>query len=108
MGATVTALNVPDKHGKFADVVLGFDNAHDYLAESNPYFGATVGRVGNRYFYLKKLKKTTYSQTRLKRLSMVKVTVESRSRIHSMYSGLPNTRTCALIVFEKKDHITYG
>ena len=44
----IHTLSVPDKHGNFADVVLGFDNAHDYLAESNPYFGATVGRVGNR------------------------------------------------------------
>ena len=44
----MTALSVPDSEGNFADVVLGFDNAQDYLADSNPYFGATVGRVANR------------------------------------------------------------
>ena len=48
LGATVTALIVPDKYGNLADVVLGFDNVQDYLADSNPYFGATVGRVANR------------------------------------------------------------
>ena len=50
LGATVTSLVVPDKQGNFNDVVLGFDNAQDYLDDSNPYIGATVGRVGNRYF----------------------------------------------------------
>ncbi len=44
----VTSLKTPDKKGNFQDVVLGFDNAGDYLADSNPYFGSTVGRVANR------------------------------------------------------------
>ena len=43
-GATLTELDVPDKDGKFADVVLGFDDLKGYLA-GHPYFGATVGRV---------------------------------------------------------------
>lgn len=46
-GATVTELHVPDRGGKSADVVLGFDALDGYL-EQSPYFGATVGRVGNR------------------------------------------------------------
>jgi aldose 1-epimerase len=46
-GATLTELVVPDKAGKPADVVLGFDKLEPYLA-GTPYFGATVGRVGNR------------------------------------------------------------
>jgi aldose 1-epimerase len=46
-GAIITELHVPDKSGKRADVVLGFENLAGYLAGS-PYFGATVGRVGNR------------------------------------------------------------
>ncbi len=46
-GALLTELNVPDRDGKLGDVVLGFDNLKDYLAE-HPYFGATVGRVANR------------------------------------------------------------
>ena len=46
-GALVTELHIPDRDGKFADVVLGFDKLEDYLA--NPaYFGCTTGRVANR------------------------------------------------------------
>ena len=46
-GAILTELDVPDKDGKFADVVLGFDTLDGYLKDS-PYFGATIGRVANR------------------------------------------------------------
>lgn len=46
-GAILTSLTAPDKTGKYADIVLGFDTLDGYLAGS-PYFGATVGRVANR------------------------------------------------------------
>src|ERR1022692_4251625 len=46
-GAILTSLEVPDRDGLPADVVLGFDDLGGYLSGS-PYFGATVGRVGNR------------------------------------------------------------
>ncbi|MBL7134858.1 MAG: galactose mutarotase [Phycisphaerae bacterium] len=46
-GAIVTHLEVPDRDGEVADVVLGFDTLDEYLA-SHPYFGAVVGRLGNR------------------------------------------------------------
>jgi aldose 1-epimerase len=46
-GATLTELHVPDRAGQLADIVLGFDRLEDYVQHS-PYFGATVGRVGNR------------------------------------------------------------
>lgn len=46
-GAIITEFHVPDKAGKLADIVLGFENIDGYL-KGNPYFGATVGRVGNR------------------------------------------------------------
>lgn len=46
-GATLTELLVPDKAGKPGNVVLGFDRLEPYLA-GTPFFGATVGRVGNR------------------------------------------------------------
>ncbi|MCD4772612.1 MAG: galactose mutarotase [Bacteroidales bacterium] len=46
-GGIVTSLLVPDKNGKLDDVVLGFDNLDDYL-QGHPYFGAIVGRYGNR------------------------------------------------------------
>jgi aldose 1-epimerase len=38
---------VPDKGGKLADIVLGFENLDGYV-KGSPYFGATVGRVANR------------------------------------------------------------
>ena len=46
-GAVVTRLMVPDRSGTPGDVVLGFDTLDGYLKE-NPYFGAIVGRYGNR------------------------------------------------------------
>jgi aldose 1-epimerase len=51
-GGTLTGLLVPDKDGKMSDVILGFDKADGYLSpefkKSNPYFGALIGRYGNR------------------------------------------------------------
>jgi aldose 1-epimerase len=46
-GGIVVSLKVPDKNGKFGDVVLGYDNLDDYV-KNNPFFGALVGRYGNR------------------------------------------------------------
>jgi aldose 1-epimerase len=46
-GGIVTELHVPDKDGKFADVVLGFGDLGGYL-KGHPYFGANVGRCANR------------------------------------------------------------
>ncbi|MEP7099319.1 MAG: aldose epimerase family protein [Burkholderiales bacterium] len=46
-GGIVTALECPDRDGRSANVVLGFDNLTDYL-ERNPNFGTLVGRYGNR------------------------------------------------------------
>jgi len=46
-GAILVSLHVPDRNGKMADVVLGFDNLDAYL-KRNPLFGATVGRYANR------------------------------------------------------------
>ena len=46
-GAIVTSIKVPDKNGKFDDVVLGYSNLQDYINNNN-YFGAIVGRYANR------------------------------------------------------------
>jgi aldose 1-epimerase len=46
-GATLVGLEVPDRDGKLADVVLGFDDLDGYVAGTQ-YFGSTVGRVANR------------------------------------------------------------
>jgi aldose 1-epimerase len=47
-GARVVSLLVPDKNGKVTDVVVGFDNVKDYTEGGDTYFGAVVGRYGNR------------------------------------------------------------
>jgi aldose 1-epimerase len=46
-GCIVTELHVPDKAGKMADIVLGYDKVDDYV-KATPYFGAVIGRVANR------------------------------------------------------------
>lgn len=47
-GGTVTRLLVPDKNGETGDVILGFDTLSGYLQKGMPYFGALIGRYGNR------------------------------------------------------------
>ena len=48
-GAIIMSLKVPDRTGKLADVVLGFDEPSRYFGEPQPpFFGAIVGRYGNR------------------------------------------------------------
>ena len=47
-GGIVVSLKVPDKNGKFDDVVLGYDNLDGYLKNNGPYLGALIGRYANR------------------------------------------------------------
>ena len=47
-GATLVELHVPDRDGKLADIINGFDDVSGYEGEGNQYFGCTVGRVCNR------------------------------------------------------------
>lgn len=47
LGGVVMSLTAPDRHGRFADVVLGFDAPADYL-ENRPFFGGLIGRYCNR------------------------------------------------------------
>ncbi len=46
-GGIVTKLYAPDRDGNMDDIVLGYDNVDSYV-EATPYFGAIIGRVGNR------------------------------------------------------------
>lgn len=46
-GGTIVSLEVPDRNGQMADIVLGHDTAAEYVQET-PYFGAAIGRFANR------------------------------------------------------------
>lgn len=47
-GASLAELHVPDRDGRLADVVLGFDDEAGYASADNQHFGATTGRFANR------------------------------------------------------------
>src|SRR6186997_217740 len=47
LGGIIVSIKVPDRHGKVADVVLGYDDLASYLHDEN-YFGALIGRSANR------------------------------------------------------------
>jgi aldose 1-epimerase len=47
-GGRLVSLLVPDKNGKLTDVVVGFKSVQEYQNSTEPYFGATIGRYGNR------------------------------------------------------------
>lgn len=47
-GGTITDIVTPDKNGNKGNVVLSFSNLDGYLQKGNPYFGALIGRYGNR------------------------------------------------------------
>ena len=46
-GGIITSFKAPDRTGKIGDIVLGYDSLAGYV-KSSPYFGAIVGRYGNR------------------------------------------------------------
>ena len=46
-GGIITSVMTPDRSGRFDDIVLGYESLNGYLHDS-PYFGAIVGRYGNR------------------------------------------------------------
>lgn len=46
-GGKIISIVTPDKNGEWADIVLGYDNESEYVS-GNPYFGALIGRYGNR------------------------------------------------------------
>jgi aldose 1-epimerase len=47
-GGRVVSLQVPDKEGKLDDIVLGYDNLYSYITSNEKYYGAIIGRYGNR------------------------------------------------------------
>jgi len=74
-GGVVVSLKVPDRSGAMADVVAGFDNFEGYL-KPPPYFGAIIGRYGNR------IAKARFS------LNGVEYMLASNNRENSLHGGV--------------------
>ena len=47
-GGRLVSLLVPNREGKFTDVVVGYDNISDFASQNDGYYGAIIGRYGNR------------------------------------------------------------
>src|SRR4051812_38634446 len=47
-GGIIQTIEVPDRHGRTGNVVLGFKDLQGYVDHPGPYFGALIGRYGNR------------------------------------------------------------
>jgi aldose 1-epimerase len=47
-GGIVQSLKMPDRNGQYEDIVLGYDDLTGYITNNSPYFGALIGRYGNR------------------------------------------------------------
>ena len=51
-GAIICSIEMPDKNGKIQNIVCGFNQLENYISDkylgSYPYFGAIIGRFGNR------------------------------------------------------------
>jgi aldose 1-epimerase len=63
-GQRIISILTPDKNGNLDDIVLGFNSLQEYIDAEEPYFGATIGRYGNRINKGKfKLNNKTYSLT---------------------------------------------
>ena len=61
-GGVIVSLKTPDRTGAMGDIVLGFDSLDGYLNPQEPYFGALIGRYGNRIGHAKfSLDGTTYT-----------------------------------------------
>ena len=47
-GGIIQSIETPDRHGRTANIALGFNNLADYLERNSPYFGCIAGRYANR------------------------------------------------------------
>ena len=47
-GARVVSIKTPDRHGRMANIVLGYDNLESYIKDKKTYFGVVPGRYANR------------------------------------------------------------
>jgi aldose 1-epimerase len=94
-GGIVVSLNVPDRKGNMADVVLGFNTLEEYL-KGHPYFGSLIGRYGNR------IAKGVFS------LNNVKYTLATNNGENHLHGGPNGFHTVVWTAKEIKDKDSVG
>jgi aldose 1-epimerase len=75
-GGIITAVQAPDRSGRMANVALGFSSLQDYETKNSPYFGAIIGRYGNR------IAKGVFS------LDGVTYCLDANNGVNSLHGGL--------------------
>lgn len=92
-GGRIVGLWVPDKKGGFTDVVTGMENVKAYATSTEPYFGATIGRVGNR---IAKGKFEIDGKQYNIPLNNGENSLHGGKKVFNMWSGTPNSRMIIL------------
>lgn len=97
-GGRITHLWTPDKDGSFADVVIGYDSLDEYLNSNEIYFGALIGRYGNRIAKGKfELNAEVYNL----------VTNNGENHLHGGIKGFNNVVWDARLLNEQKLELNY-
>lgn len=98
LGATLVGVVVPDKDGTLRDVVLGYDTPQDYL-DNTCYFGAVIGRSGNR---IDKGRFTINGKTYQLDIN------DNENNLHSGNDGYDGRKWDVIACDEEKRSITFG
>lgn len=97
-GGRIVNLWTPDRNGNFADIVTGYETLDEYLKSNEIYFGALIGRYGNRIAKGKfKLNGTVYSL----------VTNNGENHLHGGNTGFNNVVWDAQRINDQKVELTY-
>lgn len=92
-GGIITSIKVPDRFGKLDEVVLGFDSLEQYT-KPNPYFGALIGRYGNRIAFGKfSIDNTEYS-------------LSTNNNEHALHGGHEGFHRAVWTAIESKEDAT--
>ena len=75
-GGIIHTVQAPDRNGKMTNVALGFSSLQDYETKNSPYFGAIIGRYGNR------IAKGVFS------LDGVTYCLDANNGVNSLHGGL--------------------
>lgn len=95
-GATIVGIFTPDRNGKIEDIALGYDSVNGY-AENGTYYGAFIGRNGNR------IANAEFS------INGTKYTLDKNDRVNNLHGGFKGYNNFfyeSEIIEDTKDEIT--